>query len=80
MEFWYYAIVSFFVIGTSRLFYGNAEALGMHDDKKEEMIQQTYAVYQVIGAVVMGTLLTFFRGTLQPSAIIIAVLFVSLFG
>ena len=38
MDFWYYAICSMIVIGTSRLFYGNAEALGMHNDKKEEMI------------------------------------------
>ena len=44
------------------------------------MIQQTYAVYQVIGAVAMGSLMTFFREKLPPSAIVVAVLFASLLG
>ena len=45
MDFWYFAFCTMIVVGTSRVFYGNAEALGQHEQKREEMIQQTYAVY-----------------------------------
>ena len=69
-----------FVIATSRFFDSNAEALGMHNEKTSLMIQETFGVYQVIGAVVMGSLLTFFRAKFSPSLIIVLVVFIALLG
>ena len=71
LDFWYMAITSMIVIGTSRLFDENAETLGMHIESQEEMIQETYGVFEVIGAVVMGTLLTLFRSKLSPSSMVV---------
>ena len=39
LDFWYLSICAMVVIGASRLFDGNALALGMHDEKSEEMIR-----------------------------------------
>ena len=39
LDFWYMSICAMIVVGASRLFDGNALALGMHDEKSEEMIQ-----------------------------------------
>ena len=38
LDFWYLSICAMIVVGASRLFDGNALALGMHDEKNEEMI------------------------------------------
>ena len=39
LDFWYLSICAMIVIGTSRLFDSNAVALGLHNEKSEEMIQ-----------------------------------------
>ena len=39
VDFWYSSICAMIVIGASRLFDGNALALGMHDEKSEKMIE-----------------------------------------
>ena len=44
------------------------------------MIEQTFGVYQVVGAVVTGSLMTFFRSKLSPSLLIVLIVFIALFG
>jgi len=44
------------------------------------MIEQTFGVYEVIGAVVMGSLLTFFRAKLAPSLTIVIVVMIAMLG
>lgn len=55
------------------MFDENAQDLGLHNDVKEEMIQETYGVFEVIGACVMGSLLTFFRSKCRPSMMVVLV-------
>ena len=71
VDFWYTCIVAMFLIGTARIFDENAEALGMGDDDRENLIGQAYSVYEVIGAVSVGSALTFFRSKVRPSLMII---------
>ena len=80
IDFWYLSITSMIVIGTSRLFDENAMDLGLHDEDKENDIQQAYSVYEVVGAVVTGSLLTFFRSKLRPSAMIVLLIPVGMLG
>jgi hypothetical protein len=65
------------VIGVSRMYDENAETLGMHDDKRQEMIEQAYGIYEVIGAFSIGSLLTLFRSKVRPS---LAIVFCVLIG
>jgi hypothetical protein len=71
IDFWYSCIIAMFLIGIARIFDENAEPLGMGDDEQENMIGETYSVYEVIGAVSMGTFLTLFRANVRPSLTII---------
>ena len=71
IDFWYTCIVAMFLIGTARIFDESAEVLGMGDDDREDLIGQTYSVYEVIGAVSIGSALTFFRSKVRPSLMII---------
>jgi len=50
-----------FIIGMARVFDENAEVLGMGDDDRETMISETYSVFEVLGAVFIGSFLTIFR-------------------
>ena len=61
IDFWYMSITSMVMIGTSRMFDENAETLSLHDPDKSELITDTFGVYEIIGATIMGSLLTFFR-------------------
>ena len=45
LDFWYLSFCTMIVVGASRLFDENADALGLHEDKTQEMIEQTYGVY-----------------------------------
>jgi len=40
------------------------------------MISDTYGVFEVIGAVVMGSILTFFRSKIRPSLIVVFALII----
>ena len=60
-----------FLIGTARIFDENADSLGMGDDAREDLIGQAYSVYEVIGAVTIGSFLTFFRSKVRPSLMIV---------
>ena len=71
IDFWYTCIVAMFLIGTARIFDENADALGMGDDERTDLIGQAYSVYEVIGAVSVGTMLTFFRSKVRPSLMVI---------
>lgn len=71
IDFWYSCIVAMFLIGTARIFDENSDPLSMGDDTKSNMIEETYSVYEVIGAVVIGTFLTLFRSKVRPSLTII---------
>ena len=71
IDFIYLCICSLIVIGTSRLFDENAESLGLHDDEREDMIQDTYGVFEVIGAVTAGGILTLFRSKVRPSLMMV---------
>lgn len=76
LDFWYMAICTMIVTGTSRLFDENAESLAMHNDDMQDMISDTYGVFEVIGAVVMGSILTFFRSKIRPSLIVVFALII----
>jgi hypothetical protein len=79
LDFWYMSITAMVVIGISRMFDENAEALGLHDEKKAQMIGEAYSVFEVAGAVVIGSILTFFRSKIRPSlAIILCILIAGL--
>lgn len=80
IDFWYMSFTAMVVIGASRMFDENAQDLGLHIDEKEEMIQETYGVFEVIGACVMGSLLTFFRSKLQPSMMVVLVVLIGGLG
>jgi len=80
IDFWYLGITTMILVGTSRLYDENAMELGLHDEDKENTIQQAYSVYEVVGAVVSGTLLTFFRSKLRPSAMIVLLVPFALLG
>ena len=80
LDFWYMAICAMIVTGTSRLFDENAESLAMHNDDMQDMISDTYGVFEVIGAVVMGSILTFFRSKIRPSLIVVFVLMIAGLG
>ena len=70
IDFWYLSIVSMFVIGTSRMFDENSQALALHDDDKTDEIENTFGVFEVFGAVVAGILLTFFRAQLRSTSVV----------
>jgi hypothetical protein len=71
VDFWYLAICSCIIIGVSRMFDENAQALGLQQDARQEMIEDTFSVYEVIGAFVCGMVLTLFRSKFRPSLMII---------
>ena len=71
IDFWYCCIVAMFLIGIARIFDENADVLGMQKEGAETMISETYSVYEVIGAVSVGTFLTLFRSKIRPSLTII---------
>ena len=80
LDFWYMSFAAMVVIGISRMFDENAEALGLHDEKQSQMIGETYSVYEVLGAVVIGSILTFFRSKMRPSLAIILCILVAGLG
>lgn len=80
LDFWYLAIASMVVIGGSRMYDENAQALGLHDDTKTELIEQTYNVYEVVGAVTMGSMLTFFRSKIRPTLCIVFCVLIAMLG
>ena len=80
LDFWYMAICTMIVTGTARLFDENAESLAMHNDDMEDMISETYGVFEVIGAVVLGSILTFFRSQIRPSLIVVFALIIAGLG
>ena len=71
VDFWYSAICSCIIIGCSRLFDENAAVLGLNDDARQEMIEDSFNVYEVIGAFGIGLVLTLFRGTFRPSLMVL---------
>ena len=71
IDFWYMCITAMIVIGTSRMFDENSEALGLHNDEQREMIEDTFGVYEVVGAFVCGTLMTMLRSKISPSLLVI---------
>lgn len=80
IDFWYMAICTMIVTGTARLFDENAESLAMHNDDMEDMISETYGVFEVIGAVVLGSILTFFRSQVRPSLVVVIALMIAGIG
>ena len=80
LDFWYMAICTMIVTGTARLFDENAESLAMQSEDMEDMISETYGVFEVIGAVVLGSILTFFRSQVRPSLIVVFALIIASVG
>jgi len=80
IDFWYLSISSLVVIGVSRMFDENAQALGLHDDERQEMIEDTFNVYEVIGAFACGSILTIFRSKFRPSLMILLVITIGMLG
>ena len=71
VDFWFMCFIAMFLIGMARVFDENAEALGMGDETLENLIGETYGVYEVIGAVTVGSFLTMFRSKVRPSLSVI---------
>ena len=80
IDFWYMSICAMNIIGISRVFDENAFDLGLHNEEQGELIEQTYGVFEVIGATVVGTILTLFRAKVRPSLCVIFVLLIGGLG
>ena len=76
IDFWYMCICAMFTIGIARIFDENAEVLGMGSDERENMVGETYGVFEVIGAVTVGSFLTIFRSKIRPSLSVILCLLI----
>lgn len=62
--------MAFTVIGGTRVLWQNSDLLALGNIKLEEDIEQTFTVYDVVGALIAGVLLTFARQYFMPSAIL----------
>ena len=69
-----------FVIGTSRMHDENSEILSLKNEEQQTKIEETFGVYEVMGAFVMGSILTFFRSKVRPSLIVVFVVLIAFFG
>lgn len=80
IDFWYLSIATLVVIGVSRMYDENAQALGLHIDERQEMIEETFNVYEVIGAFVCGSILTLFRQQFRPSLMAVITILIGMTG
>ena len=80
IDFWYLSIISMIVIGTSRMFDENCSALALHNEEKAEELENTYGIFEVLGATLSGMLLTFFRAKLRSTSVIALLIVVAGLG
>ena len=79
-DFWYNCLTAFTVIGGARMLEENAQVLALGDEKTAEEINQAFLVFEVVGALVAGIVLIFFREFCRPSAALTWVLLLQVFG
>ena len=60
-EFWLYTVLTFIIVGTSRMIAENSTTFALNDPEDSLRLQRAYQSFELIGITFAGISLTFFR-------------------